>query len=141
MHEERKHGEGAMEGSSALGIQGGAHAPTRVVADALGGNLALITLGSCLRRGHQSPHARAHVLPENVAAVLYQNKFHFLSSTAVTHYQKFSCTGWCVWPICRAPRRLGGMVDALDSKSSSNECGFESHSRYFIVHRGSRGIS
>ncbi len=27
--------------------------------------------------------------------------------------------------------RLGGMVDALDSKSSSRkECGFESHSRY-----------
>ncbi len=27
--------------------------------------------------------------------------------------------------------RLGGMVDALDSKSSSlKECGFESHSRY-----------
>ena|GEM_PF-6208368 len=26
---------------------------------------------------------------------------------------------------------LAELVDALDSKSSSNECGFESHSRYF----------
>ena len=25
---------------------------------------------------------------------------------------------------------LAELVDALDSKSSSNECGFESHSRY-----------
>ena len=28
---------------------------------------------------------------------------------------------------------LAELVDALDSKSSSNECGFESHSRYFLV--------
>ncbi len=27
---------------------------------------------------------------------------------------------------------LAELVDALDSKSSSNECGFESHSRYFF---------
>ena len=27
---------------------------------------------------------------------------------------------------------LAELVDALDSKSSSNECGFESHSRYFL---------
>ena len=29
---------------------------------------------------------------------------------------------------------LAELVDALDSKSSSNECGFESHSRYFAPH-------
>jgi hypothetical protein len=28
---------------------------------------------------------------------------------------------------------LAELVDALDSKSSSNECGFESHSRYFTI--------
>ena len=28
---------------------------------------------------------------------------------------------------------LAELVDALDSKSSSNECGFESHSRYFLL--------
>ena len=33
---------------------------------------------------------------------------------------------------------LAELVDALDSKSSSNECGFESHSRYFHSFRDSR---
>ncbi len=28
---------------------------------------------------------------------------------------------------------MAELVDALDSKSSSSECGFESHSRYFRV--------
>ncbi len=31
---------------------------------------------------------------------------------------------------------LAELVDALDSKSSSNECGFESHSRYFPYFAG-----
>ena len=31
---------------------------------------------------------------------------------------------------------LAELVDALDSKSSSNECGFESHSRYFLFSAG-----
>lgn len=31
---------------------------------------------------------------------------------------------------------LAELVDALDSKSSSNECGFESHSRYFPFYAG-----
>ncbi len=40
--------------------------------------------------------------------------------------------------IATLPRTLldGGLaelVDALDSKSSSNECGFESHDRYFLL--------
>src|SRR6187402_1603948 len=35
---------------------------------------------------------------------------------------------------------LAELVDALDSKSSSNECGFESHSRYFSL-TATAGIS
>ncbi len=34
---------------------------------------------------------------------------------------------------------LAELVDALDSKSSSNECGFESHSRYFLPDLRTRG--
>lgn len=36
---------------------------------------------------------------------------------------------------------LAELVDALDSKSSSNECGFESHSRYFILREYQRVFS
>jgi hypothetical protein len=40
-----------------------------------------------------------------------------------------------LWEMSGQPAQhqggLAELVDALDSKSSSNECGFESHSRYF----------